>query len=238
MTQYKRREHDRRSRLGNWHSVQEHEVERNDWPSSAQFDSNWDTQRRLERGLLKQWGLPDQRTCCFVCPNATCPVCKKRVFFYQNEFGSRVYFDELGPPWPKHPCTDIQTSRKRERAFPFVRVEEERVMLIDAVKVLRENLNGPFRDKYRKSPWQALGVRKHFRDGKKALIVADWLENPKRKPFCFTTEVPKTRLQEGSPFFFRALTVSYLNPKTLEEERSVIKPMPDLLDLVDRLKSG
>jgi hypothetical protein len=33
-------------------------------------------------------------------------VCGAQVFFYSNEFGSRVYFDELGPPWPKHPCTD------------------------------------------------------------------------------------------------------------------------------------
>lgn len=23
-----------------------------------------------------------------------------------SEYGGRVYFDELGPPWPKHPCTD------------------------------------------------------------------------------------------------------------------------------------
>ncbi|MXP29702.1 hypothetical protein GRI58_12875 [Porphyrobacter algicida] len=28
------------------------------------------------------------------------------MFFYQNLYGSRVFFDELGPPWPKHPCTD------------------------------------------------------------------------------------------------------------------------------------
>jgi hypothetical protein len=28
------------------------------------------------------------------------------VYFYSNQFGSRVYFDDLGPPWPKHPCTD------------------------------------------------------------------------------------------------------------------------------------
>ncbi|QJU56371.1 hypothetical protein HL653_14975 [Sphingomonas sp. AP4-R1] len=28
------------------------------------------------------------------------------MFFYQNEYGSRVFFDDLGPPWPKHPCTD------------------------------------------------------------------------------------------------------------------------------------
>lgn len=42
----------------------------------------------------------------FTIPNASCPVCGGSVFFYQNSFGSRVFFDELGPPWPKHPCTD------------------------------------------------------------------------------------------------------------------------------------
>lgn len=39
-------------------------------------------------------------------PNALCPVCKKQVFFYQSPDGGRVFFDELGPPWPKHGCTD------------------------------------------------------------------------------------------------------------------------------------
>lgn len=39
-------------------------------------------------------------------PNASCPVCGERVFFYQNSHGSRVFFDHPGPPWPKHPCTD------------------------------------------------------------------------------------------------------------------------------------
>ena len=39
-------------------------------------------------------------------PNATCPVCSARVYYYRNEFGSSVFFDELGPPWHKHPCTD------------------------------------------------------------------------------------------------------------------------------------
>ncbi|MBX3196426.1 MAG: hypothetical protein KF727_15180 [Microbacteriaceae bacterium] len=33
------------------------------------------------------------------------------MFFYSNEFGSRVYFDDLGPPWPKHPCTDNTPDR-------------------------------------------------------------------------------------------------------------------------------
>lgn len=42
----------------------------------------------------------------YVNPNARCPVCGALVFFYQSPSGGRVFFDELGPPWPKHPCTD------------------------------------------------------------------------------------------------------------------------------------
>ena len=42
----------------------------------------------------------------FTNPNANCPVCGAGVYFYQSPAGGRVFFDELGPPWPKHPCTD------------------------------------------------------------------------------------------------------------------------------------
>ncbi len=42
----------------------------------------------------------------FTNPNASCPVCGGRVYFYSSPQGGRVFFDELGPPWPKHPCTD------------------------------------------------------------------------------------------------------------------------------------
>jgi hypothetical protein len=42
----------------------------------------------------------------YVNPNAKCPVCGAEVFFYRSPYDGRVFFDELGPPWPKHPCTD------------------------------------------------------------------------------------------------------------------------------------
>lgn len=42
----------------------------------------------------------------WVKPNAKCPVCGGGVYFYASFDGGRVYFDELGPPWPKHLCTD------------------------------------------------------------------------------------------------------------------------------------
>jgi hypothetical protein len=52
-------------------------------------------------------------------------VCGAFVYFYANEHGSRVYFDEIGPPWPKHPCTDNAmhspgTSRQTSRTAPTV----------------------------------------------------------------------------------------------------------------------
>lgn len=40
----------------------------------------------------------------FTIPNATCQVCGAKVFYYEHPNGARVLFDQLGPPWPKHPC--------------------------------------------------------------------------------------------------------------------------------------
>mgnify|MGYP003625743039 CR=1 FL=1 len=37
-----------------------------------------------------------------------CPGCKKDIYFYQNDHGSKVYFDQLGDPWPKHKCKLLQ----------------------------------------------------------------------------------------------------------------------------------
>jgi hypothetical protein len=51
-------------------------------------------------------GLADYCYESYVNPNARCPVCGARVFFYESPYGGRVFFDDLGPPWPKHPCTD------------------------------------------------------------------------------------------------------------------------------------
>jgi hypothetical protein len=47
----------------------------------------------------------------YVCPNARCPVCAADIFFYQSPHGGRVFFDELGPPWPKHRCTETYIRR-------------------------------------------------------------------------------------------------------------------------------
>lgn len=40
----------------------------------------------------------------------TCPVCGEAVFLFISEHSGRVFFDELGPPWPKHPCTNAASA--------------------------------------------------------------------------------------------------------------------------------
>ena len=56
----------------------------------------------LYASAFEHWGKTESYTV----PNAKCPVCQANVFFYAAANGGRVFFDELGPPWPKHPCTD------------------------------------------------------------------------------------------------------------------------------------
>ena len=55
---------------------------------------------------------PFASTASYVTPNALCPVCGAAVFFYRSEAGGCVFFDDLGWPWPKHPCTDDVRSQK------------------------------------------------------------------------------------------------------------------------------
>jgi hypothetical protein len=64
-----------------------------------------DLRRQDALSFLKR-NSANSRAGCYVNPNARCPVCGAAVFFYSNQFGSKVYFNDLGPLWPKHPCTD------------------------------------------------------------------------------------------------------------------------------------
>lgn len=76
----------------------------------------------LDRGVPRTtadhatyWYAPPSIRESYCVPNAHCPVCGATVFFYQSTSGGRVFFDELGPPWPKHPCTDNSVRRYYEQ---------------------------------------------------------------------------------------------------------------------------
>jgi hypothetical protein len=86
----------------------------------------------------------------YVNPNAHCPVCGKKVFFYQSPFGGRVFFDDVGWPWPKHPCTDnpraqrATVKRLKETAHrSFFSKTGESLKLYELVR-LTENIDSIF----------------------------------------------------------------------------------------------
>lgn len=101
-----RRGHYRRGKDGTLHWVSGHEVRR----TSGGFDgpifirSKNPRERQPRSATLPASRFGYART--IARPNATCPVCGASVYFYSNSHGSKVYFDDLGPPWPKHPCMD------------------------------------------------------------------------------------------------------------------------------------
>lgn len=84
-----RRPHSRTNRYGTTYDVKGHSVH-----------------RRHTSGGAASFGLAFFKGKVFINDSQTyktnCPSCGGSVFFYQNEFGSRVFFDDLGPPWPKH----------------------------------------------------------------------------------------------------------------------------------------
>lgn len=103
----------------------------NAWNHSAHCTCGWGgsgykgRKANTQSGVLGLWppNIPPilATVTSFTIPNATCPVCSKPVFYYCNNSGSSVFFDELGPPWPKHPCTD---NCNRNRPEPLLLVTD------------------------------------------------------------------------------------------------------------------
>ncbi len=113
----------------------------------------------------------------YVNPNARCPVCSASVYFYQSPYGGRVFFDELGPPWPKHPCTDIPEVRRH-----FATTEGRRDFLIRAT----DSKNGA-----ESTPANATAPTNDESEcPQKPVALAEWQEEG-WMPFIVTKLVPR-----------------------------------------------
>lgn len=106
MSNCNRRGHYRTNANGTTFWVRTHRVRRDHWDFDTLRALSPSSSVYVASDFLRRSNVGSGRQGCFVNPNARCPVCNVPVFFYVNSFGSRVYFDDLGPPWPKHPCTD------------------------------------------------------------------------------------------------------------------------------------
>lgn len=156
MTLFSRKGHWRTSSLGNPYWVGEHDVSRDDWYRS-QGDSEVEyTEYQESLRQLQEVGANGSATSAYTKPNAKCPVCGQAVFFYQNRWGSRVYFDDLGQPWPKHPCMDFPSvggyvqGQSHESVSPVLRNVVE-------VQAVEELLDASWRNTQQEF-WEKYGV--------------------------------------------------------------------------------
>jgi hypothetical protein len=85
--------------------------------------------------FLRSHGVRSGISECIVRPNARCPVCHQQVYFYANANGSKVYFDALGHPWPKHPCTDNGREPSIRDVQPKLFDLSKRRKLIEAAQI-------------------------------------------------------------------------------------------------------
>lgn len=151
MTIFFRSGHWRTSKNGKEYWVEPHYVERNDWGRSS-----YDHSRGIALHNLISLKATRSATSCFVEPNATCPVCGAYVFYYQNAHGSRVFFDELGPPWPKHPCTDSKEEGRRDKieyVYPVLRDNESLRSVKINLNKLDRDYQEIFREQYGSEQW-------------------------------------------------------------------------------------
>jgi hypothetical protein len=170
--------------------------------------------RRLDAWNLLSRNAVRSVAACFVNPNARCPVCRAPVFFYANEFGSRVFFDDLGPSWPKHSCTD--NSRRPEissfdtsAAPPTRRARGLTRELIDAA-----NVAGIFRGKVfgnkRPHAWTLHVVTSMHRRGDQNDLEADCLESSDGAVARFNCRSVRPILEVGDYISIREKEVSFL----------------------------
>ena len=106
MSTYRRRGHWRRGRDGRRHWVSTHAVTRARASSRPTAFPRGEFPRRVVTPILQPERFPAPVLWRRVPtgPNANCPVCGARFWFFRNRRGGCAYFDSIGVPWPKHPC--------------------------------------------------------------------------------------------------------------------------------------
>lgn len=67
----------------------------------------------------------------------TCKYCKQEVFFFSCTCGSRVFFDDLGDPWPFHRCEEY---RRAQFGYYFSIASAPEPSQLDIVKQTIESI--------------------------------------------------------------------------------------------------
>ena len=217
-----------RYRDGNEHWVTGHWVDRTDW-------TRFSFSRYLDDALnrLREARVGYSVSARYVNPNAVCPVCNAPVFFYQNEVGSRVYFDELGPPWPKHPCTDNHQFYKCSIAVsdqfpsPSMRSEEDISEITGLLDGVSSDLESEFCVKYGARPWSnAVVIYKIIR--KRTMILVTEGYRPKKFRMLLAVAQRPRNLNVGTVLAIDRGKIAYVDPSSLDVREFNVRPVKSL----------
>lgn len=176
---------------------------------------------------LSSLGALNSCTSRFVNPNAKCPVCGEDVFFYQNEFGSRVYFDELGPPWPKHPCTDNQDfsiSRKSGSGnfiVPALRDGETISDIVFWIEQAEWDVEEEFFEEYSSRPWGCWRLLRRVKGVAKTLLLLSAVDED-RLMYLAANRLPKA-LKNGTVVFYKRLRLAYFDCHSMEPKECTVE---------------
>lgn len=217
MTVYERRGHWRTTAIGTTHWVSAHMVRRDHWDIQwlqGQFGSAIyrasDFLRRSNVGRGAQG--------CFVNPNAKCPVCGVPVFFYQNSLGSRVYFDDLGPPWPKHPCTDNLLPRRGIVHAPWKPITRRTKGEIREI-IEEANKTGLLRNKrfgeYTSMEWSLVLVEEVQRSGDLNTVSGCHIESSEHQSIKFSCYSEQPLFEPGDFVSVRDREFSFFDKRTM-----------------------
>lgn len=166
----------------------------------------------------------------FITPNAKCPVCRNPVWYFQNEHGSRVFFDNIGWPWPKHPCTDstmdpdCDNRGKCEIVTPIPRTADEIAEIQAWLKLRGTN---------RTSCWEYAMVVNRVYPG---LFVLELVRNGQKK-VVKCESLRKVGLQSGYLVSLAKRKMSFFELESMEVKEAQIRCLRGRA-LVDELSNS
>lgn len=231
MTQFWREGHWRYSSLGTSYWVDGHWVDRSDWSRASGYgysagtgptpDAGQDLHREASRFSASDGSRPT-----FVDPNASCPVCGQAVFYYQNDHGSRVYFDELGPPWPKHPCTDSRRSQEGSDAAGWQLSSFESAQPATLSPGLTEQPGGRSDTLRPNRDWPCFIVLRSSEHDGRRYIVAEPTDQEYKRHLRFSVAGDSDFPDRGEIFFLNNDRASYFSFRTFSPAEATVTLKP------------
>jgi hypothetical protein len=182
-------------------------------------------------------------TACYVNPNARCPSCGAPVFYYQNESGSRVFFDELGPPWLKHPCMDKvasawSTVEQVRFSAPQARSTNDISLIADWQATHNVDPISIFRSRFGRNPWKLATILKRIKSGASIYLVMKGVDASQQKKVYASCDALPRCCHEGFCVALGRRKLSFFNTSTMMTKKVGIKRFRNAATFIDAMTSS